>query len=197
MRNRMKIGLAAASFAALGLVAAGGGLFTAAAQTEGFSEGQVKSIEKIVKDYLLSHPEVLTEVQDAYERKVEAQRADVTRAHLPVFYKALANMKAGLDSMSVGSGDVTVIEFFDYNCGYCRRTLPDLVKLVENEPNIKVQFMEYPILAPSRRTLRGLPSPRPSRANTSSSTRQCSSSTGHRRTPPSRLPSSLASIWRA
>ncbi len=148
MRNRMKIGLAAASFAALGLVAAGGGLFTAAAQTEGFSEGQVKSIEKIVKDYLLSHPEVLTEVQDAYERKVEAQRADVTRAHLPVFYKALANMKAGLDSMSVGSGDVTVIEFFDYNCGYCRRTLPDLVKLVENEPNIKVQFMEYPILAP-------------------------------------------------
>ena len=77
MRNRMKIGLAAASFAALGLVAAGGGLFTAAAQTEGFSEGQVKSIEKIVKDYLLSHPEVLTEVQDAYERKVEAQRADV------------------------------------------------------------------------------------------------------------------------
>ena len=50
--------------------------------------------------------------------------------------------------MSVGSGDVTVIEFFDYNCGYCRRTLPDLVKLVENEPNIKVQFMEYPILAP-------------------------------------------------
>ena len=57
-------------------------------------------------------------------------------------------MKSELDGMSVGSGDVTVVEFFDYNCGYCRKTLPDLVKLIENEPNIKVQFMEYPILAP-------------------------------------------------
>ena len=123
-------------------------LFTAAAQTEGFSEGQVKSIEKIVKDYLLSHPEILTEAQEAYERKMEAARADATRAHLPMFYKALASMKSGLDSMSIGSGDVTVIEFFDYNCGYCRKTLPDLVKLIENEPNVKVQFMEYPILAP-------------------------------------------------
>ncbi|MBI4723739.1 MAG: DsbA family protein [Rhodomicrobium sp.] len=40
------------------------------------------------------------------------------------------------------------MEFFDYNCGYCRRTLPDLVKLMENEKNIKIQFIEYPILAP-------------------------------------------------
>jgi protein-disulfide isomerase len=145
----MKTGLAAAAVAAAGLVAAGGnGMFPAAAQTEGFSEGQVKSIEKIVKDYLLGHPEILTEVQESYERKMEGARADAARAHLPLFYKALANMKSGLDSMSVGSGDVTVIEFFDYNCGYCRRTLPDLVKLIENEPNVKVQFMEYPILAP-------------------------------------------------
>ena len=60
MQNRMKIGFAAVTLAALGLVAAGGGMFTASAQTEGFSEGQVKSIEKIVKDYLMTHPEVLT-----------------------------------------------------------------------------------------------------------------------------------------
>ena len=148
MQNRMKIGFAAVTLAALGLVAAGGGSFTASAQTEGFSEGQVKSIEKIVKDYLMTHPEILTEVQEAYERKAEAARADATRAHLPVFYKALENMKSDLAGMSTGKGDVTVVEFFDYNCGYCRKTLPDVVKLVENDPNVKVQFMEYPILAP-------------------------------------------------
>ncbi|MGO9484472.1 MAG: DsbA family protein [Rhodomicrobium sp.] len=151
MQNRMKIVLAAATFAALGLVAAGGGgMFTAAAQTDSFSGGQVKSIEKIVKDYLLNHPEILSEAQEALERKTENARTEATRAHLPVFYKTLANMKSELAGMTTGSGsgDVTVVEFFDYNCGYCRRTLPDLVKLIGNDPNIKVQFMEYPILAP-------------------------------------------------
>ncbi len=149
MRDRIKIELAAVIVAALGAVALlGGGGFTAAAQTESFTEGQVKSIEKIVKEYLLNHPEILAEVQEAYERKAEATRADATRAHLPQFYKMLSDMKSDLAGMSVGSGDVTVVEFFDYNCGYCRKTLPDLVKLIENEHNVKVQFLEYPILAP-------------------------------------------------
>jgi protein-disulfide isomerase len=148
MHNRMKLGFAAVTFAAFGLIAAGGGMFSASAQTEGFSDGQVKSIEKIVKDYLVTHPEILTEVQEAYERKAEAARADVTRAHLPMFYKALASMKSDLAGMSTGNGDVTVIEFFDYNCGYCRKTLPDVLKLIENDPNVRVQFLEYPILAP-------------------------------------------------
>lgn len=149
MQNRIKIGLAAVAFAAAGLVAfGGGGALTAAAETDSFSEGQVKSIEKIVKDYLLNHPEILAEVQEAYEKKADALRADATRSHLPAFYKTLASMKPELSGMSVGSGDVTIVEFFDYNCGYCRRTLPDLVKLTENEHNIKVQFMEFPILAP-------------------------------------------------
>jgi uncharacterized caspase-like protein len=101
-----------------------------------------------VRDYLLKHPEVLTEVQDAYERKLEAARADAARSRLPMLYKTIASMKSGLEGMSIGKGDVTVIEFFDYNCQYCRRTLPDIVKLIENEPNIKVQFMEFPILSP-------------------------------------------------
>lgn len=149
MRNWMKIGLSAVTFAALGAGAlVGSGAFTASAQTESFSEGQVKSIEKIVKDYLLNHPEILVEVQEAYERNAESARADATRAHLPAFYKTLSDMKSSLAGMSVGSGDVTVVEFFDYNCGYCRKTLPDLVKMIETERNVKVQFLEYPILAP-------------------------------------------------
>lgn len=148
MQKRTKIGLAAVTFAALGLAALSGGtLLPAAAQTDSFSDGQVKSIEKIVKDYLLKNPEVLLEVQDAYEKKMEAQRTDATKARLPGFYKTLADMQSELAGMSVGSGDVTVVEFFDYNCGYCRRTLPDLIKLIENDRNIKVQFLEYPILA--------------------------------------------------
>jgi protein-disulfide isomerase len=145
----MKAGLAAAAVAALSLAALrGGGPFPAIAQTGSFSDGQVKSIEKIVKDYLLSHPEILVEVQEAYEKKVEAQRADAAQARLPGFYSTLAGLRPQLASMSVGSGDVTVVELFDYNCGFCRKTLPDLVKLIESDPKVKVQFVEFPILAP-------------------------------------------------
>jgi len=148
MQYRMKTGLAAAAFAALGLVAAGsGGTLRAAAQTGEFSEGQVKSIEKIVKDYLLKNPEIIQEAQEALQRKAEQAHADATRARLPAFYKSLAALNSDLKSMSVGKGKVTVVEFFDYNCGYCRRTLDDVVKLMESDPDIRVQFMEYPILA--------------------------------------------------
>ncbi len=149
MQNWMKAGLTAAAVAALGLVALRGGApLPAIAQTGDFNEGQVKSIEKIVKDYLVSHPEILLEVQEAYEKKVEAQRADAAQARLPGFYGTLAGLRPELASMSVGSGDVTVVELFDYNCGYCRRTLPDLIKLIESDPKVKVQFVEFPILAP-------------------------------------------------
>ncbi len=149
MQNRMKIGFAATAFAALSFIALqGGGTPSASAQTDHFSDGQVKSIEKIVKDYLVNHPEILLEVQEAYEKKVEAQRADATQSKLPGFYKTLASLKPELASMSVGSGDVTIVEFFDYNCGYCRKTLPDLMKLIDTDHNIKVQFVEFPILAP-------------------------------------------------
>ena len=147
----MKMGLAAAAFAALGLAAGSGGMFAAQAQTDSFNDGQVKSIEKIVHDYIVGHPEVIQEAQEAFERKAETARADAARSHLPLFNKTLAGLKPTLDKMSVGSGDVTVIELFDYNCGYCRKTLPDVVKLIESEPNVKVQFMEYPILAPESR----------------------------------------------
>ena len=58
----------------------------AMAQADGFSEGQVKSIEKIVKEYLINHPEIMLEVQEAYEKKVEAKRGEATRSRMPEFY---------------------------------------------------------------------------------------------------------------
>ena len=57
-------------------------------------------------------------------------------------------MKGDLAPLSIGNGDVTVVEFFDYNCGYCRQTLPELIKLIDSDKKIRVQFMEFPILAP-------------------------------------------------
>ena len=45
------------------------------------------------------------------------------------------------------NGDITVVEFFDYNCGYCKRGLHDIIKLVEGDPNVRVVFKELPILS--------------------------------------------------
>ena len=145
MKRSMK--MAAAFLVAGGLATAFGGV-PARSDTDSFSEGQVKSIEKIVKDYLVNHPEIMLEVQDAYEKKVEAKRGEATRSHMPEFYSTLSSMNAELAPLSVGNGDVTVAEFFDYNCGYCRQTLPELMKLIGSDKNIKVQFLEFPILAP-------------------------------------------------
>ena len=120
----------------------------AMAETDSFSEGQVKSIEKIVKEYLINHPEIMLEVQEAYEKKVEAKRGEATLSRMPEFYGTLSGMSRELAPLSIGNGDVTVVEFFDYNCGYCRQTLPELIKLIDSDKKIKVQFMEFPILAP-------------------------------------------------
>jgi len=141
--------VAAAVFVAAGLTfALHCGRYPAIAQTDSFSEGQVKSIEKIVKDYLINHPEIMLEIQEAYEKKAEAKRGEATRSRMPEFYGALSGMSGELARLSVGKGDVTVVEFFDYNCGYCRQTLPELIKLIDSDKKIKVQFMEFPILAP-------------------------------------------------
>ncbi len=146
---RRTIKSAAACFLAAFLAAPLGlGAAPAKAQSDSFSEGQVKDIEKIVKDYLLNHPEVMLEVQEAYEKKAETKRGEATRARLPELYKTLASLSGDLAPLTVGEGDVTLVEFFDYNCGYCRQTLPELVKLIGDDKKLKVQFVEYPILAP-------------------------------------------------
>jgi protein-disulfide isomerase len=147
MKKTMKVA-AAALLAASMTLALGGGVAPAAAQSDSFSEGQVKSIEKIVKDYLLNHPEIMLEVQEAYEKKTEAKRGEATRSRMPEFYKSLSSVNADLAPLSIGAGDVTVVEFFDYNCGYCRQSLPEILKLSDGDKKVKIQFMEYPILSP-------------------------------------------------
>ena len=84
MKKPIKV--AAAVFVAAGLTfTLHSGRYAAMAQTDSFSEGQVKSIEKIVKDYLINHPEIMLEIQEAYEKKAEAKRGEATRSRMPEF----------------------------------------------------------------------------------------------------------------
>jgi len=116
-----------------------------AADTTAFSAEQKKAIEAIVKNYLVQNPEIFIEVQGALEKKMAEQEAERTKSmvaeHAKEIYRAPNAPVAGNPD-----GDITVVEFFDYNCGYCKRGFSEIAKLVEQDKNVRVVFKEFPIL---------------------------------------------------
>lgn len=135
-------GVAFALLAIFGLIA-GANVATAAS----FNATQKSEIEKIVRDYLLKNPELMIEVMaelQAKEASAEEDRADAAIAE---------NRKAIYDdptSFVAGNpqGDVTIVEFFDYHCGYCKRAFGPLMKAVHDDGKIKLILKEFPILGP-------------------------------------------------
>jgi protein-disulfide isomerase len=113
---------------------------------DGFTPKQKAAIEQIIKDYLLANPEVLIDVQTALEAKMDKLQAE--RAKVTLKESADEIFRKG-SSPVVGnpSGDVTIVEFFDYNCPYCKRALPDLSKLIDKDPKLRVVLKEFPILS--------------------------------------------------
>ena len=111
-----------------------------------FTPEQKKAIEGIVKDYLVANPELFLEIQSALEQKMEKVQAEKLQVALK---DNAGEIYRRPDAPFAGNpaGDVTVVEFFDYNCGYCKRGLADIAKLVEKDPKIKVVFKELPILS--------------------------------------------------
>jgi protein-disulfide isomerase len=118
-----------------------------AAHAEEFSSSQKAEIEAIIKDYLLQKPEVLREaigVLEAREKAAEAKaRQDVVSDSAGLIY-------SGANQAVVGNpnGKITLVEFFDYNCGYCKRALSDLSRLMKDNPDLRVVLRDFPILSP-------------------------------------------------
>jgi protein-disulfide isomerase len=111
-----------------------------------FSPDQKKEIEQVVKSYLVANPEIFVDIQQALEEKMEKEQTEKLKA-------AISQNSAEIyraPGASIGGnpdGDITVVEFFDYNCGYCKRGLYDVIKLVETDPKVRVVFKELPILS--------------------------------------------------
>ncbi|MDF2813661.1 MAG: thioredoxin protein [Microvirga sp.] len=119
----------------------------AMAQNAPFSEPQRQAIGEIVRDYLLKNPEVLTEViAELEKRQADAQRVSQAGA-LKETRQTLLNSP---HSLVVGNptGDVTLVEFFDYNCGYCKKALGDIRALVKNDPKLRIVLKDFPVLGP-------------------------------------------------
>jgi protein-disulfide isomerase len=111
------------------------------------TSAQRKDIEAVIKDYLLNNPEIMLEVQAALEVKMEKLQAEKTAAALKSYAGEIFRPEF---SPIVGNarGDVTIVEFFDYNCGYCKKALADVAQLMEQEKGVKVILKELPILSP-------------------------------------------------
>jgi protein-disulfide isomerase len=134
--------LSAAGFlAALALAPA------ALAQTSPFNDQQKDAIGQVVREYLLKHPEVLQEAMIELEkRQNEAQRV-AQQSALKDVRQTLINSPHSYVAGNP-SGDVTLVEFFDYNCGYCKQSLADLRNLMKADPKLRVVLKDFPVLGP-------------------------------------------------
>jgi protein-disulfide isomerase len=112
---------------------------------QSFNDSQRGEIEKIVKEYLLAHPEVLQDAMGELEKRQMAAEAEKHRAALKQHGEALFT---STHQVTLGNpqGDVTFVEFFDYNCGYCKRALADMLELMKTDPKLKVVLKEFPVL---------------------------------------------------
>jgi protein-disulfide isomerase len=117
----------------------------AAASAQSFSADQRRQIESIVKDYLVAHPEVLQDAMAALEK--HQQQADAEKARATIRSKN-ATLFNSPHQVVLGNpnGKITVVEFFDYNCGFCKRALPDMIKLIKTDSNLKFVLKEFPVL---------------------------------------------------
>ena len=137
----LKLGQAVALIGTLGLAPA------AMAQNAAFTDQQKQAIGEIVKDYLLKNPEVLTEVIGELEkRQAEAQQV----AQAGAVKETKQSLLNAAHSYVVGnpSGDVTLVEFFDYNCGYCKKALADVQTLMKSDSKLRVVLKDFPVLGP-------------------------------------------------
>jgi protein-disulfide isomerase len=113
-------------------------------QAQAFGPAQRQEIELIVKDYLLSHPELLQEVLAELEKRQSLAEAEKHRVTVKEHSAELFNSPRQV-TLGNPQGDVTVVEFFDYNCGYCRRAMGDMLDLLK-DPKLKFVLKEFPVL---------------------------------------------------
>lgn len=109
-----------------------------------FSGAQKSEIEGIIRSYLLANPELFLEVQTELEKKLEAMQSARLKSAISENAQSLFR-RADAPIAGNPKGDVTIVEFFDYNCGFCKRGFQDVAKLIEKDKNVKVVLKEFPI----------------------------------------------------
>lgn len=119
-------------------------LLPVSAMAGSFNDEQRKEIGEIVRQYLIENPDVLVEVSRELEKRQQVaedeQRAEALAANAKDVFKSDGDLVVGNPD-----GDVTMVEFFDYNCGWCKKGLPEVLSLLETDKNLRLVLKEFPI----------------------------------------------------
>ncbi|WP_417767482.1 DsbA family protein [Stappia sp.] len=102
-------------------------------------------VEKIVREYLIGNPEIIREAFQELERREMAAASKARTEALSGIADILFNSTRQVE-LGNPDGDVTLVEFFDYNCGYCKRAMADMEKLLEEDKKLRVVLKEFPVL---------------------------------------------------
>lgn len=115
---------------------------------QNISEAQQAAIENIVREYLLKNPSIIREAMIALQIREAKEKQELAASNLK---RLQTEIFADPNSPTSGNdkGEVSVVAFFDYNCGYCKSSLPMLNELVAKDPSIRIVYKEYPILSQS------------------------------------------------
>jgi len=118
-----------------------------ASRADEFTAPQKSEIERIVREYLVMHPEVLQEAMTELEKRQTAAEAE---KHKAAVKDHAQNLFSSPRQVVLGNadGNVTFVEFFDYNCAYCKRAMSDMLTLMKDDPKLKVVLKEFPVLGP-------------------------------------------------
>ncbi|MBR0702695.1 DsbA family protein [Bradyrhizobium diazoefficiens] len=114
-----------------------------------------EDVQAIVKDYLLKNPEILRDaLGELIKKQAAAKPARIAPDSAEQKAAIRSNAQALFDSahqVVLGNprGNVTLVEYFDYNCGYCRRALADMLSLLQGDGNLRVVLKEFPVLGPT------------------------------------------------
>ena len=116
-------------------------------QADELTAGQKSEVERILRDYLIAHPEV---IQDAMAELDKRQSAADAEKHKATINQNAATIFSSPRQVVLGNpdGNVTFVEFFDYNCGYCKRAMDDMLTLLKDDPKLKIVLKEFPVLGP-------------------------------------------------
>ena len=118
------------------------------APAQSFSDQQKGEIQKIIREYLLANPEVLEEVTAELSKRQAIAEAAKQASAVKKHSELLFNSPRGV-FLGDRQGDVNFVEFFDYNCGFCKRAMLDMLELMKEDPKLRVVLKEFPVLGQS------------------------------------------------
>lgn len=126
------------------LIALSFSTFAQAATNSSFTPEQQKQIQNIVHDYLLKNPQILLETVGKLQEQTDSQNQQRTQKVVSSYSGSLLN-SPNTPILGNPNGKVTLIEFFDYQCPYCKKMTPALTKLAQTNPNLRIAMKEWPV----------------------------------------------------